>query len=197
MIVNQQIIDIVNSVIYHLTEEKDAHIDHEIHNTLKEMYAVELYCRTCDDTMSSSCIDNSYYVIRDSINYTYYSEIIELFVSEHEKDFYKDILIDLLDEDDDLYLYFHVRGINDDLDIIDLALKSPSEVYYPSYNRARKYKRNFFDSLTIKEKISSLYNQTMYHYPKSSKLIELDPINFMCLSDSKIISMRKYLFDKV
>ena len=169
------------------------------HEKLKTMHATELYRRTTDIKLNKYSVDVNYYNMRDSMLEFYYSEVIDLFVSTRYKTFYKNVMNDLLDEieSNDDRLLFSSDYLNGDLDLIELALRAPSQVYYPTYNRVRTCKRNpFIKDRTFKDILLKL-QESQFDVPASSALINFDTVYFMCTIHEKLNKLRQDIFYKV
>lgn len=184
----------------YLKDEYNHNLNGSIYEELKTMYATELYRRTTDSKVNKDAIDVNYYKLRDSMLEFYYSEVIDLFVSTREKRFYKNVMNDLLDESESQYdrLLFSADYLNDDLDLIGLALRAPSQVYFPTYNRVRTCKRNpYIKDKTIKDKILRLQEFRQFDFPNAAALIRIDPIYFRCTTHEKLNKVRQDIFNKV
>lgn len=182
----------------YLKDEYD-NLSGSIHEKLKTMYATELYRRTTDSKLNKYSVDTNYYNLRDSMLEFYYSEVIDLFVSTRYKNFYKNVMNDLLDEiesNDDMLL-FSSDYLNGDLDLIELALRAPSQVYYPTYNRVRTCKRNpFIKDRTFKEILLKL-QESQFDVSASSALINFDTVYFRCITHEKLSKLRQDILYKV
>lgn len=184
----------------YLKDEYDHNLSGSIYENLKTLYATGLYRGTADSKVNQYSIDTNYYNLRDSMLEFYYSEVIDLFVSTRYKNFYKNVMNDLLDESEsqDDRLLFSADYLNDDLDLIELALRSPSQVYYPTYNRVRTCKRNpYIEDTTIKDRILRLQECRQFDFPNSAALIRIDPVYFMCTTHEKLNKVRQDIFNKV
>lgn len=182
----------------YLKDEYD-NLSGSIHEELKTMYATELYRRTTDSKLNKYSVDTNYYNLRDSMLEFYYSEVIDLFVSTRYKNFYKNVMNDLLDEieSNDDRLLFSSDYLNGDLDLIELALRAPSQVYYPTYNRVRTCKRNpFIKDRTFKEILLKL-QESQFDVPASSALINFDTVYFRCITHEKLSKLRQDILYKV
>ena len=182
----------------YLKDEYD-NLSGSIHEKLKTMYATELYRRTTDSKLNKYSVDTNYYNLRDSMLEFYYSEVIDLFVSTRYKNFYKNVMNDLLDEieSNDDRLLFSSDYLNGDLDLIELALRAPSQVYYPTYNRVRTCKRNpFIKDRTFKDILLKL-QESQFDVPASSALINFDTVYFRCITHEKLSKLRQDILYKV